>query len=230
MIINSEYVKRLREKLNLSQEDFANLLGVSRGTINNYEKGKVIPESKYEILMKLESNAGLIASEPQSDYTPSPKPLKQEVRQVSEQDFMVADYLPIEAQAGYLDGLETQHLPELGHMLIPREFEKGNYLVVELSGDSMNDGSERALKDGDKLLVKELHPDHWRNKLHYKQYLFVIMSREGIVCKQITAHDVDKKTVICHSFNELYEDYTVNLEDVYKLFYVKKIVERRIRF
>jgi DNA-binding XRE family transcriptional regulator len=53
--INGVYVENLRKKLGLSQDDFTNLLGVSRGTVINYEKGKVIPESKFEILRKLES-------------------------------------------------------------------------------------------------------------------------------------------------------------------------------
>lgn len=227
-------IRQYIENNRISQIELSKELGYTESYISRILNGQTPMNLKFMAKFKakypdIDINVNSL-SEPQTDYTPSPKLLKQEVRQVSEQDFMVADYLPIEAQAGYLDGLETQHLPELGHMLVPREFEKGNYLVVELSGDSMNDGSERALKDGDKLLVKELHQDHWRNKLHFKQYLFVLMSREGIVCKQITAHDVEKQTVICHSFNELYEDYTVNLGDVYKLFYVKKIVERRIRF
>lgn len=54
MKINGVYVENLRKKLGLSKEDFANLLGVSRGTVVNYEKGKVIPESKFEILRKLD--------------------------------------------------------------------------------------------------------------------------------------------------------------------------------
>ena len=38
MVINGVYVENLRKKLGLSQDDFANLLGVSRGTVkdNNF--------------------------------------------------------------------------------------------------------------------------------------------------------------------------------------------------
>lgn len=152
------------------------------------------------------------------------------IKQVPFSDFMETDFLPIEAQAGYLDGLETQDMPKLETMLISKEFEKGNYLVVEINGDSMDDGSKRSIVDGDRVLVKELDRVHWKNKLHFKQNLFVIMSNEGIVCKQIIAHDVANGLITCHSWNQFYKDYVIALESVYKLFYIKKMVERRIKF
>ncbi|MEN9370672.1 MAG: hypothetical protein RI952_1537 [Bacteroidota bacterium] len=98
------------------------------------------------------------------------------IKQVPFSEFMETQYLSIEAQAGYLDSLESQEIPKLETMLIPQEFEKGNYLVIEIKGDSMNDGTSRSIQDGDKLLCKELQKHHWTNKLHFNQYLFVIAS------------------------------------------------------
>lgn len=46
-------IKLLREKLNQTQEEFGDLIGVSGRTIINYEKGLKIPESKTEILLNL---------------------------------------------------------------------------------------------------------------------------------------------------------------------------------
>ena len=37
-------------------------------------------------------------------------------------------------------------------------------------------------------------------------------------------------SITCHSFNPLYDDYIVNFTDIYQIFYVKKIVERRLKF
>ena len=53
MIIKGIDIKLLREKLDQTQEEFGNLIGVSGRTIINYEKGLKIPESKTEILLKL---------------------------------------------------------------------------------------------------------------------------------------------------------------------------------
>lgn len=154
------------------------------------------------------------------------------VRQVTFDNYMEVKYLPVIAQAGYLNGYYDikEHIDELDTMLVPKEFEKGNYLVVEIAGDSMNDGTTRAICDGDRLLIKELDKTFWKDKLHFRQNLFVIMSNEGIVCKQIIEHNTETHEIRCHSWNENYPNYTINLNDVYKLFYVKKIVERRIRF
>lgn len=44
-------VKRVRELTGLSQQRFADLLGVSRQTVNNWENGSKIPETK---MLKLE--------------------------------------------------------------------------------------------------------------------------------------------------------------------------------
>lgn len=145
-------------------------------------------------------------------------------------DWMEVPFLPIAAQAGYLDSLDQDTELNLERMLIPTEHEKGSFMVIEVKGHSMNDGTGRSIQEGDKLLCKELQRDHWRNKLHYNQYLFVLAGRDGIVCKQITAHDVNQGIVTCHSWNELYKDYQVQLDEVFKLFYVKKIVERKILF
>lgn len=54
-------VKKIREKLGVSQETFAKMVGVHPRTIQNWESGSVIPKSKHEILR------GLI-SEPQHWY------------------------------------------------------------------------------------------------------------------------------------------------------------------
>jgi transcriptional regulator with XRE-family HTH domain len=52
-MFSSEDIKRIRRVLNLKQRELAEILGVSVGTIQNYEKGGVIPESKYSILSNL---------------------------------------------------------------------------------------------------------------------------------------------------------------------------------
>ena len=57
-------VKKIRNSLNLTQEELAKRIGVSRNTIVNYEKGGVIPDSKSEILSKL-AEEGEMLKQPQ---------------------------------------------------------------------------------------------------------------------------------------------------------------------
>lgn len=179
----------------LKQNQFGEIIGVSDSAVTKVKQGKMNLPDDWRI--KIKEKLGIDPSQfDEFNYISPDNQLREPgtsqysnsslIKQVPFSDFMETDFLPIEAQAGYLDGLETQDMPKLETMLIPKEFEKGNYLVVEINGDSMDDGSKRSIVDGDRVLVKELDRVHWKNKLHFKQNLFVIMSNEGIVCKQIT--------------------------------------------
>lgn len=223
----------------LKQNQFGEIIGVSDSAVTKVKQGKMNLPDDWRI--KIKEKLGIDPSQfDEFNYISPDNQLREPgtsqysnsslIKQVPFSDFMETEYLPIEAQAGYLDCLETQTMPKLDTMLISKEFEKGDYLIIEIKGDSMNDGSPRSILDGDKLLCKELSRDHWTNKLHFNQYIFVIVSHDGIVCKQITGHNTASGEITCHSWNPLYKDYVLNLENVYKLFYVKKIVERRIKF
>lgn len=51
--MEAKEVIALRKKLNLTQESFGQLIGVSKNTVYNYEDGKKIPESKLRMLNNL---------------------------------------------------------------------------------------------------------------------------------------------------------------------------------
>ena len=48
--MNGLDVKKIREEFNLTQQGFANYIGVDRRTVVNWEQGRVIPESKVKLL------------------------------------------------------------------------------------------------------------------------------------------------------------------------------------
>jgi SOS-response transcriptional repressor LexA len=159
-----------------------------------------------------------------------------EASAVAVEGFMEVPYLPVHAQAGYLNDI-SNHVTSLSMVeedlptiLVPKEFEKGRHLVIEVNGDSMDDGTKKSICDGDKLLVKELDRSLWSSKLNFKQYIFTIVHNEGIVIKEITHHDLEKGIITCHSWNPMYDDFRLTLKEVYQLFYVKKIVERKPTF
>lgn len=214
-----------RKKLGLTQKQFADEIGVSYQTVQNWEKGGKIPEARLKMLKSFLNNSK------EAEQKDSKQKIKSEIKEVGFDEFMEAEYLPITAQAGYLAGLEDKHPIELKKMLVPKEFEKGFYKVIEIEGDSMNDGTPRSICDGDKLLLKQVEGgDYLHKTLPYRNNLFIIVSREGIVCKQIVSQDIERGCIICHSFNPLHKDYEICFEDIIQLFYVKKLVERKIKF
>jgi transcriptional regulator with XRE-family HTH domain len=214
-----------RKKLGLTQKQFADEIGVSYQTVQNWEKGGKIPEARLKMLKSFLNNSKQI------EFNDSKQKLKSEIKEVGFDEFMEAEYLPVTAQAGYLAGLEDNHPIQLKKMLVPKEFEKGFYKVIEIEGDSMNDGTNRSICDGDKLLLKQIEGgDYLQKTLPYRNNLFIIVSREGIVCKQIVEQDIERGCIVCHSFNPLHKDYEICFEDIQQLFYVKKIVDRKIKF
>jgi len=151
-----------------------------------------------------------------------------DIKYVEHEEFMEAKYLPVKAQAGYLSSLDGVNEIELQTILVSKESDSGNFLVVEVEGPSMDDNTRYGICDGDKLLIKE-----WQGsigeRLPIRNNLFVIASKDGLVCKQIIEHDTNNGLITCHSFNPSYIDYKINMSDVYKIFLVRKIVERRIK-
>lgn len=54
--MNNIDILKIRKDLNMSQQAFAELLGVDRRTIINYEQGRSIPESKKKMLQMIVNN------------------------------------------------------------------------------------------------------------------------------------------------------------------------------
>jgi len=131
-------IKRFAELNNISQAEIARKLGYSVTHINRIFTGALPSNIKFEAKFK-ESypeyenfllQSGNLANEAITAYKSDISSIS-ELKQVPFSDFMETEYLPIEAQAGYLDSLESQELLKLETMLIPKEFEKGNYLVTK---------------------------------------------------------------------------------------------------
>ena len=208
--MDNKQVKDIRKALKLTQTEFAEKLGVSKITIISYEKGRVIPKTKSKILDNMYKEA-----------------FENDNSKAILKDYELIKLVPLigsRVQAGFLNGWGIdEYIEDLPK--IPWEVEKefkGNHFCFEVEGDSMNNSNpSEAILDKDILLCREIQNHHWKNKLHINSWDFVIVHRDlGIVVKRITNHIVENGEVTLHSLNNLYEDYTVNLDDVVALFNV----------
>lgn len=151
-----------------------------------------------------------------------------EVTPVPYGNYRMVEYVDLRASAGAIGGGgEVANLPETHKRLVPIEFENGKYLVVRVTGDSMDDGTKRSLSDGDEVLVREINSDGW-TVLPIRNRLFVITSRDGHVIKQIKKINTVENYLICHSFNSLYEDFKLYFKDIHQIFVVYKVVQKQI--
>ena len=143
--------------------------------------------------------------------------------------------VPVYAYASFLHGHDdTEYMDSLPTMsvIIDRKYGKDGFLIFEVKGNSMDDGSKRALLDGDKILVKELDSDCCRTKLKIDNNFFVIIHRtDGIVVKQIVEHNVEEGIIRCHSINPSpeYHDFDIDLREVTRIFKVAAIVGRKFK-
>lgn len=219
-----EYIKSKQ----LTIKAFEESINASNGYVNSISKG--IGKEYLEIIREkypdLDLNWLLNLEKIKNLEKLSSNNIKQEVNQVPNENYMMVEYADLSTSAGILGGALLDNLPESKIRLVPREYEKGNYLVVRVNGDSMNDGTLRALIDGDEILIQEYFLNNG-DKLPIRNNLFVIVSNEGSVIKQITEHNIIENTITCHSFNPLYQDFKLNLDDVFQIFVYKKIIRRK---
>lgn len=150
-----------------------------------------------------------------------------EVTEIPFSDFREVEFVDLHASAGPLGMNNIDFLPDTKRRLIPKEYENGNYLVVRVDGDSMNDGTPRSLYDGDEVLIREKTYERWY-EMPIRKTLFVICSRDGNVLKQIGEINTKEGYIVCHSFNPSYRDYRIAFDDILQVFVVLHVVYRKI--
>ena len=129
------------------------------------------------------------------------------------------------AKAGWSEGYyNEEYLEELPFVMIDAdENYKGKYLAFEVDGDSM----EPDYLEGDIVNCREIQRHLWGSKLHYKDWDFVVAhSTNGIMLKEITAHNIATGDITCHSLNPKYEDFVLNLHQVAHLYNVVEVRQK----
>ena len=129
------------------------------------------------------------------------------------------------AKAGWSEGYyNEEYLEELPFVMIDAdENYKGRYLAFEVEGDSM----EPDYLEGDIVICREIQRHLWGSKLHFRDWDFVIAhSTNGIMLKEITAHNVETGDITCHSLNPKYEDFVLNLHQVAHLYNVVEVRQK----
>lgn len=183
-------VKKIRKDLGLTQQEFADKLGVSRNTILNYEKGETIPSSKSIILhtMLAESQIG--------DITNTIKRNKG------------IPLLPFDAFAGIGDstvaGVNFETIEE--HYIVPLFDGIKVDFMLPVRGSSMypkySSGDVVACR-----LVTELLFVQWN-----KVYVIDSIS-QGVIMKRLLKSEKESQ-IICRSDNKEFGDFSVPMTDI----------------
>jgi len=107
-------------------------------------------------------------------------------------------------------------------------YKKMEYMVFEMNGNHMDDGTQRSILDGDKLLGVEINSRKFKFLIEKEGLVFILITSEGPMFTEITNLDTQKKVLVCHSRNPKYQDFSLKISDIKQFFCVLKIVEREI--
>lgn len=212
---------------------FADAINISRPNFSQMMKGnRPIGDSILnKICVQLNINKDWLLTGNGHMLTQAHAPLK-DVMQSVNPNVMFVPLVSQYAYAGYLSGYaDNEYLDALPLVPVMVDHElKGRYIMFEVKGDSMNDGSEQSILEGDRLLGREIKRDLWKYKLHINKWDFIVVHRtEGILVKRIIEHDTEQSTITLHSLNPEYEDRTFSLNDITQIFNVIEVHRNRRR-
>jgi len=159
--ITAEEIVKYRETKGLSQEALATILGVSKNTIYNYEKGEKIPDSKIQILYKTIN--GIDSFEKQNNVT--------------------VPYYDVDFTAGFLtleDNQQTQPTSYITHPF----FKDCNY-VVRASGQSM----AKVIAHGDAIGLTKIN--NWQEFFPFGEIYAIVTKDNFRMIKVITKGETE---------------------------------------
>lgn len=229
-----ERIQKIMDEEGLNKNSFSKAIGISNNvTITRIINEKRSPSRstcekivtafpKYNLTWILTGEGNMLTDATSLDEaSPIDEPIILRVPLVSQ--YAQAGYL-----CGYADAAYMATLPTIPY-IVDHEAQ-GHYVAFEVKGDSMNDGTEDAILEGDRLLCREIMPHLWADsKLHIRKWDFVIVHTEGILVKRIIDHDVENHTITIHSLNSMYSDKVINLADVKQIFNVIELQRPRRR-
>lgn len=221
MDFTAKNIKDFRELHNISQTQLAELTGLSRETISNYERGGVITRPKAQFFISFfeeykKKNSSTVVNKNGNKFTET----------ADGQKIIEVSILPFEAYAKYLEeGNDAGFFEEYEKITFAVDkLGKGNYLGFRISGDSMNGGRIDDTPNKAIVLGRELQRQHWVDGFGESRHGWIILTNKNILFKDIVAFDKEKATIICHSRNDSpeYCDFPLSLNDVNKIFKVIK--------
>ncbi len=232
-----ERIKIIKDYFDLNQTEMADRLNITQPNLSAIlsRKREVGKNMRLRIISEFDINEDwFLTGEGKmlKDKSLKKKSISSNAMPIDNVQFMNVPFIPIHAQAGYTQGYgDIEYIDSLPTypVAVDRTY-KGKYRIFEVKGDSMDNGDRHSLYEGDKILCREVKPEYWKTRLHFRDWYFVLVTKtDGIVVKEIVSHDVENHKIKCHSLNPLFEDYEIDLADVAEIYNVIKLVDRSTR-
>lgn len=193
-------IRKIRQKIGVSQKELAKRLGVHWRTVQNWEKNGGITQSDYTRLCALLPSSELktqvyYGGEDTGQSGDAPK---------------IVPLIPIRAQGGTLNDF-TRSVMEYDCEKVVSPI-KGADFAMTVSGDSMSP----EYPSGCQILIKKIDE---RIFIDWGK-VFVLDTANGTIIKKLMPVQGDPNKVLCVSINPNYPSYEVSLEHVFGVYRV----------
>ena len=223
----SSNIKFLRKKKGLTQQQFADQVGIKRSLVGAYEEERAEP--KYELLKTIAtffdiSMDDFINETINDKWAPKPKGNPANLRvlsiSVDKEDNENIELVPMKASAGYLNGYaDPEYVAKLPKFYLPM-FNQGTFRAFEIKGDSM-----LPLLSGTIIIGEYL--ENWSDLKSGETYV-IISKNDGVVYKRVSGKFKETKKLKLISDNPVYEPYEINGEDVLEIWKAKGYISTHL--
>ncbi|WP_345952519.1 LexA family transcriptional regulator [Mucilaginibacter sp. PAMB04168] len=227
MSIISANIKFLRKKKGLTQQQFADEIGIKRSLVGAYEEDRADP--KYDLLKKIASYFEIsiddfINETINEKWAPKPKGNPANLRilsiSVDKEDNENIEMVPVKASAGYLNGYaDPEYVAALPKFYLPM-FKQGTFRAFEIKGDSM-----LPLPSGSVIIGE--YVENWADVKAGETYV-ILSKTEGVVYKRVGNKYRDNKKLKLLSDNPVYEPYEINGEDILEIWKAKAYLSTQL--
>src|SRR6201999_2945664 len=208
MSIISSNIKFLRKKKGLTQQQFADQVGIKRSLVGAYEEERAEP--KYDLLKTIAlffdvTVDDFINETINEKWAPKPKGDPANLRilsiSVDREENENIEMVPLKASAGYLNGYaDPEYVAQLPKFYLPM-FKNGTFRAFEIKGDSM-----LPLPSGTTTVAE--YVENWGDVKQGDTYV-VVSKSEGIVYKRVGNKFKDNKKLKLVSDNPAYDPYEI---------------------
>ncbi|MBA4145894.1 MAG: transcriptional regulator [Cytophaga sp.] len=227
MVKINENIRFIRKQLGLTQDQFAQKLGIKRSLVGAYEEGRAEPRLDLLQLMATFINSSVdkiigenlteatmtVSFDNNRDYSRGREVLVVTVDENSKDNI---ELVPHKAAAGYMNGYaDPEFVKELPHFKLPM-LKQGTYRAFEISGDSM-----LPILPGT-IIIGE-YVDNLKDLKNGKTYVLVTR-QEGIVYKRIFNYLEQNGKLFLVSDNRQYAPYQLEGDEVVEAWSAKAYV------
>ena len=198
--MTSDELKQWRKSLNVTQKEFAVLIGQGERTVQVWESGQGIPEEKAEYLRvlveqnyaKLRIEKDTLSSLPHQKAEITDKHAPAVSSSSTEEETKRVPLIPFEARGGQLDGFARNGVTLAQCETVPTPF-KGAQFAISVRGQSMSP----AYPSGCVLFISKNIADwvEWGK-------VYVLDTENGVIVKQLAPSSLGNDFVCCKSFND----------------------------